>query len=358
MIRKLVKTTAALALHYSGSARLMSHSRNPLIIGYHDVVEDVSTEEEKGSMPSMLINTKTFERQIDNLARYYEFTSLDEISADPKQELHRNGRPLAVITFDDGYAGVYDHAFPLLKRKGIPFAAFVVTGVIGTNKRLLHDQLYWTLRHGYKLWRCPRSVIKSTLIDEGIPENVCGRVLRSIKSPMSATRALLMNLRHSEVATTIDILSEYAGASASSPVGMQLMTWEMVHDLHRNGVTIGSHTRTHAFLTNESDARIADELTGSRLELEKRLAKRVEHFAYPNGDFNSKISAAVKEAGYKYGYTICPCNDRHQANLTITRRVLWEKSGLDAFGHFSPAVLNCEIRGAFDLASPCDRVHI
>ncbi len=52
----------------------------------------------------------------------------------------RNGSTLpdksAVITFDDGYASVYEVAFPQLQRRGWPFTVFVTSGLVGSNDRL------------------------------------------------------------------------------------------------------------------------------------------------------------------------------------------------------------------------------
>ena len=52
----------------------------------------------------------------------------------------RNGTSLpdksAVITFDDGYASVYEVAFPELQRRGWSFTVFVTSGLVGTNDRL------------------------------------------------------------------------------------------------------------------------------------------------------------------------------------------------------------------------------
>jgi len=38
-----------------------------------------------------------------------------------------------VLTFDDGFRGVRDHALPILERRGWPFTVFVVTGLIGAS---------------------------------------------------------------------------------------------------------------------------------------------------------------------------------------------------------------------------------
>jgi peptidoglycan/xylan/chitin deacetylase (PgdA/CDA1 family) len=38
-----------------------------------------------------------------------------------------------VLTFDDGYLGVRDHALPILERMGWPFTVFLVTDLLGMN---------------------------------------------------------------------------------------------------------------------------------------------------------------------------------------------------------------------------------
>lgn len=44
-----------------------------------------------------------------------------------------------LITFDDGYAGVYEHAYPLLQERSIPFAVFVVTSAVGEHDSWMRE---------------------------------------------------------------------------------------------------------------------------------------------------------------------------------------------------------------------------
>jgi biofilm PGA synthesis lipoprotein PgaB len=57
----------------------------------------------------------------------------------------RHGRQLppraVVLTFDDGYAGQYRHAYPLLKKAGYPATFFVPTGTVGV--RTSRDHMTW-----------------------------------------------------------------------------------------------------------------------------------------------------------------------------------------------------------------------
>ena len=123
------------------------------------------------------------------------------------------------------------------------------------------------------------------------------------------------------------------------------------------GHTIGSHTRTHAFLVNEPVEVIAEELRSSRLHIQTELSRPVEHLAYPNGDFNPVVAAAAREAGYRYAYTVCSCRDEAAPELTIPRHMMWERSGMGLADRFSPMLFECETRGVFDSLMGCGRGH-
>src|SRR5262245_60990004 len=122
MLRSICKTSLAYAYAWTGAERLLSRqarARMPFIACYHRVVENFERSA-KCVNPSMLISKRMLEQQIDWLATHCALMSLDEIAS-----YFQTGRPFekkrpAAITFDDGYRDVYDHALPLLKRKGIP----------------------------------------------------------------------------------------------------------------------------------------------------------------------------------------------------------------------------------------------
>jgi peptidoglycan/xylan/chitin deacetylase (PgdA/CDA1 family) len=134
------------------------------------------------------------------------------------------------------------------------------------------------------------------------------------------------------------------------------LTWEMVSEMHRAGMTIGSHSKTHALLANESEPKVLEELTDSRQLLEQRLGVPVRHIAYPDGRFDAKTLSAAAASGYRFGYTICQHRDSRYPLLTIPRHVLWEKSCMDWLGRFSPSMMSCHVNGVFKL-NHCDRDH-
>jgi peptidoglycan/xylan/chitin deacetylase (PgdA/CDA1 family) len=127
--------------------------------------------------------------------------------------------------------------------------------------------------------------------------------------------------------------------------------------MHRAGMTIGSHTKTHVLLTNESWQRIMDETEGSRQVLERKLGIAIKHFAYPNGSFNAAAVRAVAIGGYRFAYTTCLHRNPAYPLLTIPRKLLWENSCMDTFGHFSPSIMSCQAHRVFDVRPGCDQNH-
>ena len=59
------------------------------------------------------------------------------------------------------------------------------------------------------------------------------------------------------------------------------MNWEMIEELARGGVAIGSHGMAHVDLTTASDGELDRELTVSKSMLEDRLGQQVILFAFP-----------------------------------------------------------------------------
>ncbi len=331
MSRRLIKATISAAAHRIGVDRLVSRWRDgtrPLILGYHRVVNDVADREEvgDGTIPAMLVSTRTLERQLDWLSRRYDFATLDE-AATQATKPSRRAKPLATITFDDGYEDVYRNAFPLLQRKGIPFAVFIVTALVGTRSYQLHDRLYRLMQ------------------------------LRGEREALRKTRELLTTRSRRQLLRTAARLELSTPIPADAPPPLRAMTWPMVREMHAAGVTIGSHTRNHPFLTNEPRHTLSAELQASRVVLEREINAPVKHFAYPNGDFDTSVARAVGDAGYAYAYTTCQCQGTTPPALSIPRRLLWERSGAGAAGEFFEPAFACETAGMFDFASGCRRDH-
>lgn len=69
-------------------------------------------------------------------------------------------------------------------------------------------------------------------------------------------------------------------------------------------VDFQSHSRFHPVLTTCEDKECLEEIKKSKEALEKMLNKKIEHFAYPNGDYGSRGIDFLKKCGYKSARTL------------------------------------------------------
>jgi peptidoglycan/xylan/chitin deacetylase (PgdA/CDA1 family) len=82
------------------------------------------------------------------------------------------------------------------------------------------------------------------------------------------------------------------------------MNWEMIAELGRAGIAIGSHGMAHVDLTTVSDVELERELTVSKSMLEDRLGQPVTLFAFPYGRFSRRVWESALKAGYTHLFTI------------------------------------------------------
>lgn len=77
-----------------------------------------------------------------------------------------------------------------------------------------------------------------------------------------------------------------------------IMNWDQIKEMSRHGINFGAHTVTHPRLTELENHRVRSEIEDSKKEIEDKLGETCDHFAYPYGLFNDKISRIVKETGF------------------------------------------------------------
>lgn len=361
ILRSVGKTCFAAAYAATRSAygvarRSSARPETPFIICYHRVVEDFDRSA-KTSIPSMLTSTRMLERHIDWVARRFSLVSLDEIGQYLLAERSFD-KPPAAITFDDGYSDNYHHGFPLLKRKGIPAAVFVVSGLVGTGAPQLFDRLYLLLRRiesrGLSLAQTINSAARaagvegiSTLPDQAAEDEPFRFMTQLLKSvPRESVERIVTEIQRTAVTLDEKDMDEFAPLS-----------WDMIRKMHHGGITIGSHTKSHTLLTSESAETAAEQLAESKAAIEKQLQAPIRHFAYPDGRFNPRVVEAVNSTGYRFAYSICMRRDSRFPLLTIPRKVLWERACVNPWGRFSSSIMNCHAYAAFDSVERCEHDH-
>lgn len=354
-MRKMAKAGCAQTLHASGLDRALAArsglARMPLILGYHRIVENYAKSAEQSIAPQ-LTSVGMFERHLDWVGKRYDFVSLDELLL-MLRERRTPARPVAAVTFDDGYQDVHTHALPVLARKGIPGAVFVVTALTGTQTLLAHDELFLLFS---RLLAPGRARSWRTLMPADVADSLAPH-LRSMHTPFAATRAALEHLTQQQGLRLMQSFNAALEPETAARDDFRLLDWDQLRSMQARGITIGSHTRTHALLTGISGTELRAELEGSRKSLEVELGTRVRHLAYPNGNFDAVAVRAAVAAGYESAYTVCRHRDAEHPLMSMPRTMLWERACLDACDRFSPAVLSCQINGIFDPAARCRALH-
>jgi GT2 family glycosyltransferase/peptidoglycan/xylan/chitin deacetylase (PgdA/CDA1 family) len=83
----------------------------------------------------------------------------------------------------------------------------------------------------------------------------------------------------------------------------RLLSLDQIREMSNKGVQFGSHSMTHASLLRLSDTELRREVVDSKSALEDLLGREVSDFAYPYGDHDERVRAAVAQAGYKQAFS-------------------------------------------------------
>ena len=105
------------------------------------------------------------------------------------------------------------------------------------------------------------------------------------------------------------------------------MRWDELRDLAGRGIEMGSHTLSHAHLTRLSDAELDDELTAAKAKIEEALGRPCRLLAYPYGEEDARVQAAVRRAGYEAAFAL-PGRSRPVNPLALPRIGVYRSDSL------------------------------
>ena len=112
------------------------------------------------------------------------------------------------------------------------------------------------------------------------------------------------------------------------------VTWKQIKEMAEWGADIQSHSFSHGWLTRRRHGTMDDkkyaewlhhELEGSRKTLEHETGKPVEFLAYPYGDYDHVLAAAVSHSGYLGALTCEYGRVKKGSDLMRMRRFIIEK---------------------------------
>ena len=202
------------------------------------------------------------------------------------------------MTFDDGYADNYTHAFPLACELKIPITIFLVPGhmEIGNSfwwaTRLLRlARVEWATVEGrtYNLQRQEERKALAQAIDARFSQASSSNEWKEFLASLSKI---------------LDLPPSVVLQEKPAP----LLTWTHVREMQESGwVSFGAHTMHHPDLGNLTDpVEVQREVGGCRDTLEPLLGHPVRTFAYPFGRTGDYGQRAVEQGGYSWAVTIYP----------------------------------------------------
>jgi peptidoglycan/xylan/chitin deacetylase (PgdA/CDA1 family) len=337
-------------LHYSGLRKAMalyrrsqSGGRRILVVSYHRVVNDFTGELQR-SIPGLLISQETFRRHLEEAAMAgYEFSSIgDAVDVMAGRKVAK--KDLCVVTFDDGYRDVYRYAYPLLKRMGVPAIVYLPTAFIGTQRRFNHDRLFHLVRHARQVGLRPYF--------SGLPcpaVELLEPILAERKTMSAALDDFIGEHSGGVLLEVIQALEkELGGGVELLPEQGDIMDWDEVRHMARDGFEFGAHTLGHTVLTLESAEVMEKEIVESKQAIEREVAIQVRDFAYCNGWYSDEIIQVLKKHGFRSGVTTEDVPNRIGGDpFTLKRKVLWENFSVGMLGDYSAALTGCQLDDCF-----------
>ncbi len=231
-----------------------------------------------------------FEQQVLYLRRRYQVMPLARLGRAISE-----GRPLprntAVITFDDGYRDNYLHAYPILRKHGVPATIFLATAHI--------DQ-------GHPFWwdRVSCAVLLTT--EQRLESDRLGSYdLSSTERRWEAVSAMDVRLKqmpdHEKNQAIEEMVRRLAADVPAAMARDMILTWDDVAEMAGNGITFGSHTVHHPTLIGLPLDQARSEIADSRKRIEEKTGQPCDTFAYPDGregNISPGIRAILAENGY------------------------------------------------------------
>lgn len=277
-----------------------NRGRSPVVVlAYHRVVPCESFETYPLDVNLISATPREFEWQMSYLRNRMNPVSLSQVVASLD-----GGEPLperaVAVTFDDGFRDTFEHAFPVLRRLGVPATVFLTTDYVDS------DEPFWFELVAHLMMKLPPGALE-------LAEGAAGSYPTgdSLEQRRASTQEVQDVLKAVPNGRRLELIHEWARrfpcemsaevADASKPV-----TWGQVREMAAAGVEFGSHTVSHPNLTQVGEGQLDVELNESRRVLEGQLQKPVTTIAYPIGTanaFDARVVRQTERAGYRLAVT-------------------------------------------------------
>lgn len=280
-----VAATRAVDAGVAGLERLHRGDGTLAVLTYHRIDEPGVRPE---LHPGLLSATPAgFRSHIEALAARWTPVSLDQVVA----ASHGTALPAraVLVTIDDAYDDVAQHAWPILRDAGVPAVLFVPTGYPDDPTR----SFWWDDLH-HAVRTAPSGTVATPvgalLLDDEASRSAA---FRSLRSWFKGTPHVDATARLPE------LLLALGGTTRRPPV----LGWDELRRLQDEGLALAPHSVSHAMLDRLDDERLAAEIRESRQRLADETGSRVPVFAYPSGQHDDRVVRAVADAGIEVAFT-------------------------------------------------------
>jgi peptidoglycan/xylan/chitin deacetylase (PgdA/CDA1 family) len=298
MKRKLLAYVAV----RSGAASLLRYAlRGSLtVLAYHRIGGTPSAFDHLFDDSVFTCSDAVLDEHMAQLVRLRSVVTLDQVcdALDGKARLPPRA---ALVTFDDATQDHYSRALPVLRKHGVPAVFFVST------RSLVERTVEWWNLLGYTLRTCAAGSYE-------LGKDFGGRVqLDDISSRNTAIETITRHIKLRSDAG--DALPTVEGIAAAVQVTLPsrdaqssgLLDANQLREMCAAGMTIGSHSHSHAFLRRLSPDEQLSELRTSKQVLEDIVGQPVRSLAYPYGqsmDYDSTTQNAARQAGYACAFNL------------------------------------------------------
>jgi peptidoglycan/xylan/chitin deacetylase (PgdA/CDA1 family) len=337
MVKSLVRSCLAATCANLGMVDRAENrpGRGLTVLCYHRILPP--REKSAYLNPDLAVSPEGFKAHCEALAARYEVRPLSE-AADMLRKGAVGKRPLAAVTFDDGYRDNLKFAVPVLDGLGLKATFFVVSGLVGSSESPWYD----------RLGRAVSRLAQAGRLEEALGlagKTIDARAARSPGGIVQAAKRLSSPERKAFIAT----MESIAGPDDPDEGLDLIMDWGQLRALAGAGHEVGSHTVSHEILPGLGDAAVEAEIRESKKSLEGGLGTAVRSFCYPNGDLDGRCLRALEASGYSYACTTrSGDNPAGFAPFEMKRRFICEERLQGPAGGFSESLFRLEISGLAD----------
>jgi peptidoglycan/xylan/chitin deacetylase (PgdA/CDA1 family) len=240
-----------------------------LIWMLHSVEDDSPRTERCEIFRNLTVSPAVLERRIaEARADGWTFVSGAKFLADKRDGAeHRN----ILVTIDDGFRNIYENAFPLFRRLGVPFVFYVATGIVENGFRICrYAQLDGMI------------MAIDLAVERGMDPDLCLRRYRRLKRwfPFVDGRRVMEWIFGKGL--DFDCFFREAVVSPGE-----------LKEMAESGLCeVGSHTVSHVHV--ERCRRLERELVASKSKIEEWTGRPCESFSFPYGHCSAKALELVR----------------------------------------------------------------